>query len=151
MHSQSGSLVQGPSLQGSSMLLISMQHQVVVGNRGEVRLRQSTWLGVGEQRSSPPVQICSVLLLCPSHEPPQVHIGYHFLRQLMLMLKPGEAFCSSVRLLLDPELSLGTKRARPLLLPCDSPLAIWRQGSCVIHSRVSSEPIFNTSWFCLFT
>lgn len=33
--------------------------------------------------------------------------------------------------MLDPGPSLGSGRARPLLLPHDGPLAIWRQGSCV--------------------
>lgn len=68
------------------------------------------------------------------------------------MLGSGEAFGGSEHLPLDPGPSLSSdERARPFLPARDGPLAVWRQGSCVAHSPVSSKPIFNSSQFCLFT
>ena len=58
------------------------------------------------------------------------------------------AFCGSEHLPLDPGPSRGNGRDAHSFVHVMTP---WLFGPCVAHSRVSSEPIFNASWFCLFT
>ena len=97
----------------------------------------SMWQSGGQAHT---ILICNEVLPRPDYEPPQVNVANPRLPEAAHSpVVPCRSFwwTRASYLLLDPgrPLALGEH----VLLPRDGIFAIWRQGSCVTHSCVSSE------------